>query len=283
MCDSFVLSYKILDADTRVDIFNPGYRFRIDRSDPTTLQAIADVVPDSVHTVHMPSPVDANARITNLPLHMADAFIVAQEIGGKYITSANDHYDGAVLDLDEGFAVTSADCPTIVLHGRDKQGELHVVAAHAGRDSLLNKDMLSKGIAVPGIVSSGRVIYNAVLYLSQMGVDVENIHLNVYCGIRTGFYHPPDHPAHGRYNRALLDTCQRYGAKYGIVRDWDAGEVDMYRLIKAQAAHLGVTPTNVVFDDIDTGDPSQGWASRRRPGSWERDERNLVIVSRPKV
>lgn len=280
MSDSFALSHAIPGTDIQVQIFNPGYGFKINRGNNKTLKEIAAMAPDSVHTVHMPSPVKANGEIIGIHIEIP-ALAFPKRLGDKFVTYMSHYYDGVVLGSGEALAVTSADCPIIVLHGLDKEGELHVIAAHAGRDSLLNKSLLSKGVTSPTLAESNRVIYNAVMNLSLKGVDIEVMHLNVYCGIRTGFCHPPNHDQYSVYNKALLDVCHNYRTRYDIVRNWDTGEVDMYRLISAQAVHIGIHPENVFFDDINTGNPDQSWASCRKPESRERGERNLVIVSRP--
>jgi copper oxidase (laccase) domain-containing protein len=282
MFDSLALSQSIPNTDIIVQVFNPGYGFRIDRNQPESLAAISDMTPDNVATVHMPIPVGAEGSIANK--HIGNIFSVPlNQVGEKYIAYAYFKYDGVILEKSQSYAITSADCPTIVMYGRDTYRNLHVVAAHAGRNSLLSNEVLSNGISVPGIAHNEMVIFNAVKQLTYNGVDVEAVHLRIYCGIRTGFYHHPDHPAHGTHNQALLKTCLRYGAKFDIIRNWDTGELDLYHLIKAQAAHFGVNRNNIVYDDIDTGNCKLAWASRRRPGSWEQGERNLVIVSRPHV
>ncbi len=265
-----VLSYKIstgTEEELSVKVYNPGYDIKIARHDPTSMWPIVEKVPDGINTLLLPNPTESNACILKL----------GESIPSDRITDMSVHADmyadGAVIDKGEAFAITSADCPTIVVYGRDKAGKLFVCAAHASRESLLDRESILHGYKFRADFS---VVYSALNRLYEYGVCVDSVHMHIYCGIRSGFTHPQSGGnRYSLYNRNLINYCNSLSSN--IVLDEDSGEIDLYALIRAQAVDMGVPEQSVIFDDMDTYTDSL-WASNRRdPGT---SKRNLVIVSR---
>lgn len=243
-----------------VKLYNPGWGIKIDRDDIKSFKPIVAKLPQGTRRLYMPKPTKCNAKIVVQKdfwrNDLVDSVRVYQDVDA----------DGCIVFRDSAFAVTSADCHTVVAYGNDSAGKLHVIAAHAGRDSLVKgSDIMT--------MSSNSVVANIVAKLAEAGVSAVDMHMRVYCGIRTGFTHPLDHPRFAKKNKILL---QYAGTYEGVVLNSETCEIDLYALIRGQAMDCDVPYDNIVFDDIDTGRDDR-WASKNREP--DSDKRNLVIVS----
>ncbi len=256
-----VYQFSIPRSDIWVSIFDPSYGVKIDRKNFDTFRPIAAKLPKWVKHLYMPKPTQFNAKVVEPP-DFWESFNV-----GRVKVHQGVLADGCIIPPKSAFAVTSADCPTIVAYGNDINGHLQVVAAHAGRDSLVKgTDIMS--------MSDKSVVANAVGKLTSAGVPAKKVHMHIYCGIRTGFTHPLDHPQYGAKNRRLFVYANMYK---GAIRNEETCEIDLYELIRGQAMDCDVLPKNVVFDDVDTGADKRWASTSREPGT---DKRNLVIVCR---
>ena len=103
--------------------------------------------------------------------------------------------DGVFLRPNEAFVMSAAGCPVIIATA----GE-YMVAAHAGRDSLIERSAVLGAPARehPSVV-------NAIIEaFDKKGFTVNQISMSMYLAIPAAvFEHRFDHPYYGEYNRAL--------------------------------------------------------------------------------
>jgi copper oxidase (laccase) domain-containing protein len=250
-------------GDIELFVFGRKDQIKINRSNPESFRPIVEKLPEYVNRVWAPSPAQSNAAIVAHSDYREIANLDTIPVMGK--VSA----DGVCINRSEAFAITSADCPTIIAYGRSVDDKPHLYAAHAGRDSLVDRTLLTKG-------SFGRkdfgIVFALIREMTARRVQKEDINIKVLCGIRSGFYHPPTHPTFGSYNKKLIDYCKKYP---DAVRDEVSGEIDLYELIRGQAIAGGILWKNISFDRNDTGS-QEDLASYRR----NKEERNLVLVCR---
>jgi copper oxidase (laccase) domain-containing protein len=213
----------------------------------------------------MPIPTRANAFI-------ASPSIFTSEVMKDGITVMGKTYaDGTFVPKGDAFAITSADCPTIVAWNSQKT---HLAWAHAARDSLFDRASLVEGVSSREHFS---VVHSLLDAFRGQGFLPEHVHVHVVCGIRTGFYHSRQNLMHGAYNKALLKMCEQYE---GAIMDDALDEIDLYAVIRGQAIERHVPEANISVDSIDTFADTDGeghhlWASARCPT--RKNYRNLVL------
>lgn len=144
--------------------------------------------------------------------------------------------DGTFLEPCETLTASAAGCPLIIAN--DKRYK-NVVVAHAGRDSLVERN------AVIGKPSRKHVsvVYSIVEALKERGARASEINMcMLYCVPAEVFEHRLDHPQYGSYNHELgkfVDTlwpgctARKNGAMF----------LDLESLFIAQALDVGVRHT----------------------------------------
>ncbi|MFA5854420.1 MAG: laccase domain-containing protein [Patescibacteria group bacterium] len=189
--------------------------------------------------------------------------------------------DGVYLrHRNMAFGVTSADCPTVILHDPCPDGL--TVAAHAGRDSLIDRAFLesrSPERAHESVVSA---------MLSVMGSGAWHLRAFIACGISPHrFSHPFEDEQHGQTNRLITDyIVEKWGATC-VPGDRRSGRLWLTEIIRRQLADLGLDPSHIGCDGVDTYDDRDEtlkphWYSRRRARATPStpDGRNLMLVIR---
>ena len=183
--------------------------------------------------------------------------------------------DGVELLPNDGFSISSGDCPTLVVV--DKKSN-RIIATHAGRDCLIDRGEILRSRPTRNHRSVVDVIWNRL-----EPEDPRAIQAWVYCGIGPeGFSHDVGHPEYGEDNQTLISWLIRhYGT--GVFADPQSqGKLRLLHLIRKQFERYGVAPRQVKTDHVDTGrDLNQltgkpAWWSRRRGDSG----RNGVLVTR---
>lgn len=241
--------------------------WKVDREDPESFEKIVNVLPRYVDSVRMPIPTDSNALIAH-PDDFKRTFVVGEDVRISDGVKA----DGCIIPPYHSFGIVSADCATIVAHCN----AIFLIAAHAGRDSVIDRDAI---LGKPATRMRFGVVHAILSMARRAVIPKEVLHIGVFGGIRSRLYHDPDHEAHGAYNRALVRYCSDFE---GAVLDEKRGEIDMYAVIRGIAISLGIPAENIAFDDVDTGKEElvggkRRFASHRHgtPGT-----RNLTLVSR---
>ena len=243
------------------------HNWKIDRSNPSTFDPIVTLLKKGTKHLWMPRPTKANGRFVTPP-----EFGIECTRHGVAVMGACDA-DGAFVPKGDAFAITSADCPTVVLWDANST---HVCCLHAARESLLDRALVEHNVPSRDYFS---VVHDALFALRGQGIQLHDVRMHVFCGVRKGFRHPRNHPTHGAYNKKLLAWCEENYA--GSVTGEHKDEIDLYAVACAQAVEYGVPHTHVYFDTIDTfrdttRDGLYQWASALDPT--RRHKRNLVLV-----
>lgn len=183
--------------------------------------------------------------------------------------------DGVVLDSpEEAVCLRTADCPTIVTR-QDVTGE--VIAAHAGRASLIDQDRLKTGRPSREPESVTQRICERLIDFGRQTL----IFLEVYscCGIGpTDFRHPIDHSSYGLFNQRMNHhIALHYGTDCFLNGKTTCGALDLHRLIRNQFAFCGVPRDNIHHDQVDTARDRNRWWSRR---GGDKTGHNTILVIR---
>lgn len=186
--------------------------------------------------------------------------------------------DGVILNRHEALFIASADCPTIIA-----TGENGMIAAHAGRNCLIDMQKLYPGAKTREHES---VVDAMMEELLLAGEKAKNLKVFITCGIKAeNFPHPFDHPQHGAKNEAFIKyLLKKYGKNF-LKSNPAAGLICLKDLIKTQFMIHGVPRENIAADSIDTyGDNVLGnhvWHSCARGKTQEeKKRRNGVLVIR---
>ena len=167
--------------------------------------------------------------------------------------------DGVVLTESGSAAVLfTADCPTVILLGRFKNGQIAIVAVHAGRAAM-----------APVTLRDGNpsnIITWAYKKLVK-GLEVEDVQAYI-TGAICGHCFKHDKPE----ARGLVEPFKQFG-EHAILDD-KQGTLDLVKIIKEQLLQFGLTEANIKHDGVCTLETD--WlASYRRD---RRKERNAIVV-----
>lgn len=182
--------------------------------------------------------------------------------------------DGVEIPPKAAFWISSADCITIITHD---PGTGKTIAAHGGRDSLVDRTRIMAGKAreFESVVDAIAARYS--------NNALKRLRVFLTCGIfPEKFDHPCNHPEHGTKNRRMvLDVLAKWGPTC-VVGDHFQGCLCLSEIIRAQFLRHGVKAHHIAHDGVDTyGDlDSDGqprwWSHRRGDGK----KRNGVLVVR---
>lgn len=224
---------------------------------------------NGIKNLWIPRPTNFNAEIAG-----PNQFEQVWDIDGVLVHTGI-MADGVELLPDEGFWISSGDCPTLVVMDKDSN---RVIATHAGRDCLIDRGEILRSRPTRTHRSVVDVIWNRL--------EPENpraIQAWVYCGIGPeGFSHDINHPEHGEDNQTLINWLVKHYGTGVFAGPQPQGQLRLHQLIRKQFWHYGVTPRQVKTDHVDTwGDLNEltgkpAWWSRRRGDSG----RNGVLVTR---
>jgi len=219
--------------------------------------------------VFMPTPSTMNGVVVR-----KEDFTQHHAYGNILISNGIDA-DGVLLDSGTAFAVTSGDCPTLVLFNQER-----VLGTHVGLRSVVQPDASSGSWG-----QQHNVVKNA---LTAIGGSPKEVQAFICCGIRTGYQFSTRHPEFGKRNASLHSWIrERHPRCHRAVLHPERETIDMIALVRAELMELGVPRDNIQHDNIDTfanvsPDGEYLWASNARsarqtpPGP---KQRNLVVVA----
>ncbi len=196
-----------------------------------------------------------------------------EKIGGVRIYRGH-LADGVVIPLSQAACLRTADCPTIVTR-HDLTGE--VIAAHAGRASLVDQKMVETGQPSRQLESLvHRICKRTTDFGRQTLIDFE---IYSCCGIGPmQFRHPTDHPQYGLSNAKMNHhIALHYGTDCFLDGNTSWGALDLHRLIHNQFQLCGVPRDNIHHDQVDTAGDREKWFSRR---GGDRIGHNTILVIR---
>ncbi len=173
--------------------------------------------------------------------------------------------DGVFLDEGEAFVMSAAGCPVIIASG----GE-HFVAAHAARDSLIDRLFIS-GMRSRAFVSIVDFIVNRFRARDISPRDISMVML--FSIAPENFEHSPTHPTHGTYNRALIAIADSQWPG-SIIRRNGSTYLNLEQVFVSQAHTAGVRKVWVEH----TLDSHPGFVQTSVGDN--KGKRNLVVVKR---
>lgn len=239
-------------------------------SGPMTFFSLADLVKQKgVYDVWALQVTRGDARVSR-----SESFSECVGAGGVTIHMKH-KTDGVVIPRGGAFWLASADCPTIVVWCKSTG---FTIAAHAGRDSLLDRKRIETGIKSREHES----VVDAILE-KLTNRQIPELHVFVCCGIGgEHFVHSVDDPIHGAFNVLMFkDNINRYGNDC-IVGEKSRGALSLYDLIRAQFTTRGVPEENITTDSVNTfGDRDEENGEHKWWSACRGDtERNGVLVIR---
>ncbi len=217
---------------------------------------------EDIKKVTVPRVSFFNARTA-----LTNDFPITYKFQGVEIRTGIDA-DAVILRPGENALIVTGDCPTLVI-SNEKTGE--VAAAHAGRDSLIDRVHIDTGIPSR---KTDTVVESILL---ATGWEPRDLSAFICAGIGPEYFtHPWEDPVHGERNRKMIQwIIERYG-KENIVGKKEEGRIDMPTLIRSQCILLGVNPSQTYHDGIDTYTDERFWSHRNR----EKNEgRNAALVT----
>ncbi len=223
----------------------------------------------SVKTLWIPQPTEFNAKIAR-PTEFLQRHRTDDGISVRFGVKA----DGVELSsAHHGLWISPADCPTLVVYDLSTN---RLMAAHAGRDCLIDRHLILSGQVT-------RRPFSIVDTILQR-LDPENpllVKAFVCCGIGpNNFTHPWDHPEYGEDNRAVTNYLIKHYGQGVITGEVRNGCINMRALIRQQFVAGGYELANIEDDHSDTftdrDQKNYRWWSCRRGDR----ERNGVLVAR---
>jgi len=218
---------------------------------------------NGVRTIYAPLAGTFNQKIC-LPADLGEIFPL-QSGTFSYDIRRGREAEGTPVPRGTAFFCVSADCPHIVVSSPSGL----VIAAHAGRDSLINRTSLLK------TGKNTSVVDNIMRFVREPAT----LKVWTMCGIAAKYFeHPWNHQEYGFENEVM----SRYAASLSpscIVGEPAEGKLSLYEIIKAQFLQYGVRVENIHTDNVDTHsdrgrDNEYRWWSHRRGDK----ERNGVFV-----
>lgn len=219
---------------------------------------------------YAPNVVPASGAMAN-PEELATDIPIGRSIDYPLHLWRNQYHpaDGTVLTRPGDAGIFSAGgCPMIVMKWRNQVG-----FAHAGRDSLLDRELMLNGTKSRRYES----VVDALIAKLRVARDqLFDAHVWVLWSIRPeDFAHPFDHTVHGKANqvmaRYIIDT---FGQKCARITA-TAVHLDLPELIQRQCMLDGIPPRNI---HLDYAYLPPGTPTTRTPG--QEHLRSLIVVVR---
>ncbi len=225
--------------------------------------------------IYAPRTSDFNAQVIDAR-QLADELVEGKLYRGVAA-------DGVVLgESGQAFALSSADCPTFVLWDSITST---VIAAHAGRDSLIDRREAA-GAARPWEPRRKSVVEAAISSMPLPSRRGGNARFKAFvaCGIGPlRFGHRMQTPlGSNEGNNALVKWVRLNYGDICLTGDPTDGRINLNHIIRTQCVRLGLRPEDIGYDGVDTyrdryPDGRHIWHSHRREGDGTR---NLVLVIR---
>ena len=200
---------------------------------------------------------------------------VDHSVAGRIEVRSGVLADGVIIPKGKVALFQTRDCPTIITLNQ-KTGE--VAAAHAGRDSLLDRELILTGDPSRPFKSVVDAIVDRLVGDKPNG---HSAYLEVFSciGIEARrFRHASDEPTYGYFNNRMSRyLVAEYGPDCLLDGNIEIGAIKLHRLIRNQFQRLGVMPDFISNDEreVGTGTQSDFFYSRR---NGENHGHNVILV-----
>ncbi len=199
-----------------------------------------------------------------------------QTDGVEIWTSDSCLADGVVIPRGQMALFQTRDCPTIIVHNKFTS---EVVGARAGRDSLIDRGLITSGNPSRLFASVVEAIVDRLMQHGSRPSDLE-----VFSCIAIGptyFRHQTNDPVHGRFNQMMNRyIADHFGSNCFVDENLNIGALKLHRLIGSQFQKLGVPPDNIRNDNrrVNTYHHSDDYFSRRRKD--EGGSNTILVINR---
>lgn len=230
----------------------------------------------SLHNIYAPSPVTFNSAILP-PERFRHPEKRVISFNGKHLYRGLEADGVSDLRINDGYVMSASDCALLVVMHRKK-----VWAAHAGRNSLLDRRYIDVGI-------QSKLHHSVVDAIMEEIPEKSRSETKVFIGFTISkgshFEYPIDHPTYGESNDNMLKwiakefSPESERGRFGL-DFWQRGQIDIKWLIAAQCKRYGIREENIHADELctysDSKDGKHLWYSERRTKGW----RNLFAAVR---
>ncbi len=278
--------YELFNDKIEVLLFGQPYNWRgasqLKNGKNSLAREIAQAAAGAgARIVWLPYAGSFNGRVCHQTEFTRRFFVNTGGLRGNVMMQTGATADGLFIPIGHAFAMTSGDCPTIVATDI-KSGK--TIAAHAGRDCLIDRERVKNG--APGRHHPSVVDAIVDRFTRQ---EIDRLRIFVCAGIGAiHFNHRWAHPLWGEFNKRLINYVSEMFGEHCVVSDPTEGCLDLQAIIKAQFAVYDIAGDNITSDGTDTyGD---GWAKKARRwwshhrfvenGKRGEDGRNGILVVR---
>lgn len=202
---------------------------------------------------------------------------IVQRPGFRHASNEKVACDGTSVGRHDGFLMSAGGCPLIVVSGTTHEGEEICLAAHAGRESLVDP-FFTRSKPVPRPHTSG--VNTLVAYAEVLGARPEDLTLRSFYSLPWHtFTHALDDPKYGERNTLRYEYLRGLGMA-GVFLERDDGVLclSLSMLIKLQAERLGVGKIEVGECTLPENGPF-AYTSHANP-ALSGSMRNLVYLVR---
>lgn len=254
-----------------------GNGFHLNTMIPDALVKNLGLESNGQTAVYCPNCTKFNAQIITDPADFHHSLSVRDSlIGHQFIFHHGPKVAGLEIPRGSIALFTTADCPVLAAYLRHptKSGANRTIAVHAGRDELIERDMIH------GVLPPARTHYSVVDKMIELLTGENFAHLEFYiiCGIRQGdFLHPADHPVYGQKNAELIAHLRsRYRSHADMICEDQTGAIGLRELISRQLEEYGISRSHIHSYNLDTSNKLL-WSNRHH-GPLNPLDRNLIGV-----
>jgi hypothetical protein len=247
--------------------------------EPWFKQYLHSHMPKNVRRIYAPT-VDRMSGVLLDPERFTDLFPLAfhQDVhrpGYQKNSNVKEACDGTRIGLLEAFLMSAGGCPLIVLSGKTYRGEDLCLAAHAGRDSLLDKKLLRTAIASRSHVS---IVDAMVAYARKHLAEPKDLTLRSFFSIPWEvFPHDLQDPRYAQINQQRFIFLRQHQRDDGIFIHKDGVTYFcLSKLIQRQAEKHGIGRIQTGIETLPQNDVFAYTTHPTRGGL----ARNLVSLTR---
>lgn len=235
-----------------------------------------------VRELLVPSPRDFNARVCR-----QEKLTIRIPVGDRLVVKRGTKADGCRLLPGQGYAVSSAGCPTIIAWypGNPQTGDkVKVDVAHAGLDSLIDREEVLLGSPSRKPTSVTENMLRSMNCLGERGYRRKRVQVVIAFSIPwQEFEHRWDYPGDGEDNEKLCKFLALSHGKGCLPGAERRGCVDLAEIATQQFVELGVPIENIklitceYLSSLRHTDGKEVWYSTR--GEFKQ-RRNGIFVTR---
>ncbi len=247
--------------------------------EPAFSERLRSSIPRGISHVYAPTVARMSSVVLG-PERFTDIYPLGSGVnvyrpGFQKNSNEKEGCDGTLVGPSEGFVGSFAGCPFIVLSGPTHTGEKLCLAAHAGRDSLMDKRLIASGTASRSHFS---IVDALVAFARKQHADPRELTLRSFFSIPWEAYpHNLNDPEYAQINRQRYVFLGQHQRDDGIFIQKDGVlHFCLSSLIQYQAKQLGIGRIETGLCTL----PKDGAHAYTTHPSLGGSVRNLVLLTR---